>query len=258
MEKLVQGNQIVRIDAGELVGFEVAGHEFIHQKGSPGWGSADTEMFPIIGPVAKAHYSVKVPKGEAVMDQHGHLRLLEYQLVSSNATHARYIKNYKANTSVKNKKYPEKSDVEFLTWPYDFEFVKEYLLGADGLEIRFDISGDSSMPFMLGYHPAFKLYSKNPTIMAKGDTISLDDVLAVGSRALQIANCDTVQLQDDKTIRITSEGFGHFMCWTEVKNMVCIEPISFYPYAVEEKNLHEGFDVLGAGANFKVTLSPTI
>nr|WP_298999940.1 aldose 1-epimerase [uncultured Allomuricauda sp.] len=255
MEELVLDNQIVRIDAGELVGFEANGLEYIHQKGSPGWGSADTEMFPIIGPVTNADYVVKTPKGNGVMDQHGLLRLMDYDLVSISNTHAVFKKVYVADTPVKNKKYPEKSDVEYLTWPYGFEFEKHYTLTPKGLEILFKIAGDAGMPFMLGYHPAFKLHTDAPVIVAGKKQITLDEVLAVGSRALQVANCTSITLQDKGEITISTEGFGHFMCWTEVGNMVCIEPISFYPYAVEEKNLHEGFQQLKDEAQFKVILS---
>ncbi|MEM8847325.1 MAG: aldose 1-epimerase, partial [Bacteroidota bacterium] len=227
---------------------------YIHQKGSPGWGTADTEMFPIIGPVAKANYQVSTPKGNAILDQHGHMRLMEYQLLSSSDTQAIYKKSYTADTPVKNKKFPEKSDVEYLTWPYNFEFEKRYTLTSQGLEIVFKITGEKGMPFMLGYHPAFKLHSENPIIVANNRQITLDEVLAVGSRALQVADCTFVTLNDEKEISISTEGFGHFMCWTEVRNMVCIEPISFYPYAVSESDLHEGFQTLDGQSEFKVVL----
>jgi len=46
------------------------------------------------------------------------------------------------------------------------------------------------------------------------------------------------------------------MCWTEVRNMVCIEPISFYPYAVDQTELHQGFQKLEDTAEFKVVLKP--
>nr|WP_299338889.1 aldose 1-epimerase [Allomuricauda sp.] len=255
MEKLVLENQIVRIDAGELVGFEVDGHEFVHQKGSPGWGSADTEMFPIIGPVAEAGYTVQVSKGNAILDQHGHLRLLDYELVSNSETQAIYKKTYEAGTPIKNKKYPEKSPKPLLAWPYSFEFEKRFEIKPEGLEITFIIEGEHDMPFMLGYHPAFKLHSENPIIVAGEKEITLEEVLAVGSRALQVANCESITLKDEKQITIATEGFGHFMCWTEVRNMVCIEPITFYPYAVDQRNLHEGFEHLMGPAQFKVTLS---
>ncbi len=251
-------NSQVGIDAGELVSYVVNDHEFIHQKGSPGWGSADTEMFPIIGPVNEAGFRVSTPKGDAVQDQHGHLRQMEYQLESQTDASAVFAKQYQTGTKVFNAKFPEKSTEEALTWPYGFRFEKTFVLKNDSLEVKFKITGEKGMPFMLGYHPAFKLYSTSPAIEANGKQISLDEVLAVGNRALQIANCTSVRLKDVKEITIETKGFGNFMCWTEVRNMVCIEPISFYPYAVEQSQLHQGFKRLDGEAVFKVILKPQV
>ncbi len=237
-------NQEVKIDAGELVGYQVDGHENIHQKGSPGWRSADTEMFPVIGPTAEAGFHVQTPRDIAVQDQHGLLRELEYELVTQSKTEAVFEKMYKARTPVPNSKFPKKSNKQFLFWTYDFGFQKRFELTSNGLEITFTISGARDTPYMLGYHPAFKLYSENPEIVAGDKTISLEEIIAIGSRALQIADCDEILLKDKKQLRIKTDGFNNFMLWTEVPNMVCIEPITFYPYAVEQKNLHEGFQFL--------------
>ena len=142
-------------------------------------------------------------------------------------------------------------------WPYGFQFEKTFTLDDKGLEIQFKVAGERDMPFMLGYHPAFKLHTDTPILTTNKGDITLNEVLAVGSRALQVADCNSITLRDEKPIAIKTEGFGHFMCWTEVRNMVCIEPISFYPYAVPQQKLHEGFEFLGdAPRVFKVKLEP--
>ncbi len=256
MTRLKLGNQEVTIDLGELVGYEVNTHQFIHQKGSPGWGSSDTEMFPIIGPVDQADFEVELPLGTANQDQHGHLRQFPYELMSSSGTEAVFRKVYEADTPIKNAKYPAKSTKEWLDWPYSFQFEKKFELYEDFLEITFRVFGDKDTPFMLGYHPAFKLHSSAPSIQAKDRKISLDEVLAVGSRALEVSNCEEITLIDKKEITIKTQGFGHFMCWTEVRNMVCIEPITFYPYAVEQHHLHKGFQYLKNTEALKVSLHP--
>ena len=257
MVTLSLGKSVVTIDKGELVGYKVDGYEYIHQKGSPGWRNADTEMFPVIGPTAEAKFKVEVPVGEAIQDQHGLLRELSYDLSSSLETSASFTKKYAANTQVENAKYPEKSTEQWLSWPYNFEFVKTFLLTPKGLEITFTISGDIGMPFMLGYHPAFNLQGKAPVIKANSKEISIPEIKEVGSRAYQLANCTSVTLKDIRVIEITTEGFGHFMLWTEVDNMVCIEPITFYPYAVAATKLHEGFQYVNEVPQvFKVYLEP--
>lgn len=256
IEELILANKKVLIDAGELVSYKIDGHEFIHQKGGPGWRNSDTEMFPIIGPTSGANFQVGTPREKAVQDQHGLLRELDYELISKSQTDGVYQKEYVANTKVTNSKYPEKSTAEQLSWPYDFNFQKSFSLSEAGLEVSFKIMGEEGMPFMLGYHPAFKLHIENPTIVANEKVISLEEVLAVGSRALQVADCKTIILKDKRNLSIKTEGFNNFMLWTEVPNMICIEPISFYPYAVEADKLHTGFDALMQGPRvFKVFLS---
>ena len=257
MEKLIFKDTSVTVEKGELISFVMDEHEFIHQKGSPGWRNSDTEMFPIIGPTNEADFKVQTPSGMAVQDQHGLLRELSYELISSETTMVSYQKKYKANTEISNSKFPEKSSASKLYWPYVFLFEKSFSLSEFGLEISFKIEGEKGMPYMLGYHPAFKLYSENPIIQANGKTISLKDVLAVGSRALAVEDCKNILLKDKKTLSITTEGFGNFMLWTEVPNMICIEPITFYPYAVNAMDLHKGFDILNDEPKlFKVYVTP--
>ncbi len=256
MTVLQNKNQVVTIDQGELVSYLVDNHEYIHQKGSPGWGSSDAEMFPIIGPVNDADFRVTVPKGSAIQDQHGLLRQFAYTRTTTNAFSAVFEKRYKAGTPIKNTKFPKKSTEEWMSWPYDFVFRKTFGLGDKGLEIRFEITGEVGMPFMLGYHPAFKLHSENPIIQTNTRKITLPEVLAVGSRALEVPNCEEITLLDEQHLTLKTKGFGHFMCWTEVKNMICIEPITYYPYQLEQHQLHQGFQQLDGDGTFYVFLEP--
>ncbi len=256
MVELNLGNQSVKIDAGEWISYVVDGHEYIHQKGSPGWRNSDTEMFPIIGPTSEAGFQVQTPRDVAIQDQHGLLRELDYMVISKSETEVIFKKTYKANTAVQNSKHPEKSNKKLLFWTYDFEFEKKYVLRENGLQITFTIIGARDTPYMLGYHPAFNLVTKNPIVIAEENAITLPQVLAVGNRAFKVIGYEEVILKDKNELRITTEGFGNFMLWTEVPNMICIEPITFYPYAVEQKDLHEGFDFLETGKKeFKVSVS---
>ncbi len=257
MVQLQLKDQQVTIDGGELSSYRLRGHEFIHQKGSPGWRSSDTEMFPLIGPTAEADFQVKVDAGKAIQDQHGLLREMDYELISRSETTTVFRKLYTAGTLVRNSKFPAKSDEEWLEWPYDFEFQKEFNLMEDGLEVQFRISGPTGMPYMLGYHPAFKLQTEKPEITVGDRSIKLEEVLAVGSRALEVPDTNNIRLKDKGLLEISTQGFKHFMLWTEVSNMVCIEPITFYPYAVSQSNLHEGFEQLQQSPTaYKVWLKP--
>jgi len=236
--------QTATIHNGELCSYQVTGYELMHQKGSPGWGHSDTEMFPIIGPTKEANYRVQVPKGNAILDQHGLLRELSYEHLHSTDTEAVFNKTYKAGTLVQNSKYPEKSTARLLIWPYDFHFTKSFRLTDTGLEISFAVTGDKDMPYMIGYHPAFKLRTKEAEVQTESTSYSLQEIMAAGDRAVEVANTSVVILKDEKQIRLTAKGFGHFMLWSPAVNMICLEPVSFYPYGVAQPFLHEGFTYL--------------
>ena len=58
---------------------------------------------------------------------------------------------------------------------------------------------------------------------------------------VEVPQTEELFLEDEHSIRIRSKGFGHFMLWAPTENMICVEPISFYPYTVDQVSLHEGF-----------------
>lgn len=232
---LISSNKksIVKIDAGELVSFISNNEEFIHQKGMPGWRNSDTEMFPVIGPTEANNFIVNTPKGKYNQDQHGLLRELKYKLENSTENKLIFVKKYAAYTAVENSKYPEKSTVRLMSWPYNFTFKKIYSLTDDYLKISFEIISEKEMPFMLGYHPAFKLDGdKTEIISSKNEDITIQKIMNQGSIALPVLNTSEIFLKraNGTNLSIKTEGFNNFMLWTEVPNMLCIEPITAYPY----------------------------
>ncbi|MGJ8732240.1 MAG: aldose 1-epimerase [Cellulophaga sp.] len=252
-------NQIVKIDKGELVNYLVDKVEYIHQKGDPGWRNADTEMFPLIGPTAEAGFKVWTPKGDAIQDQHGLLRELTYTLLSADSTTAVFQKEYKANDKVANSKYPNKSTVSELYWPYDFKFQKKFELTTTGVEITFLITAEEGMPYMLGYHPAFKTES-NVTEVSYGENAkaTVKDIKAAGSVAYPLRDMTKAELQNTNAITIETQGFKELMLWTEVDTMLCVEPITFYPYDVAQDKLFKGYSNMGkVPAEYKVFLKPS-
>ena len=251
-------NQTVRVDDGELIAYLIGHRELIHQKGSPGWRNSDTEMFPIIGPTAEAGFRVETPRGQATQDQHGLLRELAYTLVEATDTRAVYEKTYTAGKRIENSKFPAKSTAEHLSWPYDFRFRKTFTLDDKGLTIEFEIHAEPGMPFMLGYHPAFRLTSERVEVHAGSAIVTLEEVAAVGDRAYELPGVDGLTLRDggEAPVRVEATGFGNFMLWSPTPNMMCVEPVTFYPYAVPQSRLHEGFTTIGSEpARFGVTIS---
>lgn len=223
----------VSISQGELISYQIKGEELIHQKGDPGWRNSDTEMFPVIGPTAANHFLVQTERGDAVQDQHGLLRELPYKVLELSENTVTFAKAYEKQTPVKNSKFPEKSPREEVYWPYSFEFSKKYSLQNGSLLIRFEVRGESGMPYMLGYHPAFKLSGENNELISfKERRLELQKILDVGAIAYPVLNANSIELHklSGKNISIKTKGFDNFMLWTEVPNMLCIEPITAYPY----------------------------
>ncbi|AOW19981.1 aldose 1-epimerase [Urechidicola croceus] len=252
-------NSFAKIENGELISYLKNGEELIHQKGNPGWRSSDTEMFPVIGPTDSNNFKVSTPKGIAIQDQHGLLRELKYSVSSSNDTSAAFEKNYIANTVVKNSKFPNKSTEENLNWPYNFSFQKIYSLTNDSLKIEFKIESEVGMPFMLGYHPAFMLNGNlDEKVISDSTEVSIPKIIEGGSTAFPILNTNQVTLvkTEGQNIKIKTKGFNNFMLWTEVPNMLCIEPITEYPYVGEKMLNSQLFNSSKGAQKFSIYLNP--
>jgi galactose mutarotase-like enzyme len=250
-------NSIVAIENGELISFKKENQEYIHQKGSKGWRKSDDEMFPVIGPTDQNNFSVHTKNGDAIQDQHGMLREMEYILISSDENNANFIKKYQKNSKIKNSKFPEKSTEENLFWPFDFSFEKNFELKNDILTINFVINSEKGMPFMLGYHPAFLLSNTGQeTLISDDKSFTLHEVNKAGSNAFPILNTDKIILKntDKKDLQITTNGFDNFMLWSEVDNMICIEPITQYTSFTDQKFSEENMSLSEGKNSFSVKI----
>jgi len=246
----------VKITSGELISYQKFGVEFIHPKKDPGWKNSDTEMFPIIGPTQKNNFKVSTPKGDCIQDQHGLLRNLDYTLIKNNHYTVTFQKDYLKNTRISNPKFPDKSTEKEVFWTYDFNFTKKYTLDNDSLKIQFEFISEKGMPFMLGYHPAFNTTKKSYCTI-ENQKVTIDDVLKIGSDAFPLYNQNKLTLFNDKhKIEIATEGFSNFMLWTEVENMICIEPITQYPNHKTHKNSVKNMKLSKGNEKFIVQLKP--
>lgn len=249
----------VGIDKGELISYIKDGEELIHQKGEPGWRNSDTEMFPVIGPTESNGFKVNTPRGDAIQDQHGLLRELNYELAVKGENSIVFHKKYEQNTPIKNSKYPEKSTEELVAWPYSFSFSKKFRLSDNELIVEFEVEGEKDMPFMLGYHPAFKLSGNNSEkIKVKGEELELQKILDVGSIAYPALNVDELILvkKEGYHLELKTKGFNNFMLWTEVPEMICLEPITAYPYTGEESLSNDLFMTSKGNQVFQVFIRP--
>ena len=250
----------VTIDKGELISYIFDQSEIMHQKGNPGWRNVDTEMFPLIGATSPNNFIVSTPRGECKQDQHGLLRELHYITKNQTSTSVSFYKVYTKNTEVENAKFPEKSTEALVSWPYDFEFTKHFEITDKGLIIKFEIKAEKRMPYMLGYHPAFMLNgNKNEIIKTGLKEISLDKIMKVGDSAFPILNTTNLSLITEKgpNVNIKTKGFENYMLWTPAMNMLCIEPITYYPNATTDCLSPEMFRAAKDLDIFEVNISPS-
>ena len=247
----------VAINQGELISFQNKNQEYIHQKGRKGWRNSDIEMFPVIGPTSKNNFRVHTKNGDGIQDQHGLLRELDYVLISSNENTASFFKKYKKNTAINNSKFPNKSSEKNLSWPFDFTFEKKFLLENNTLKIDFIITSNKGMPYMLGYHPAFLLSnSGKETIIINGKKIKLSEIQDAGHNAYPVLNTEKIVLENINRnhLEISTAGFNNFMLWTQVENMLCIEPITQYTSYTDQKFSEENMRMSEGKNNFSVAI----
>lgn len=230
---------------GQLVSYKTKGIELIHGGGKPdnlkegsdtqGWQTSDLEMFPIIGATNANGYRIKTPNGDCYQDQHGLTRDLAYRLSSSKKNEVILKKVYVKDTIITNGKYPHKSKLKASSWTYNFALTKKISIYDDCLEINFEIEGEKGMPYMFGYHPAFKLgtNSLNSYFQTENNKgITLEDVFqASKSGALMLPNIEEIicTSKDQELFKISTKGFGNMMLWTPDNGMTCIEPITQIP-----------------------------
>lgn len=257
--KSTNNNSSITFEKGELVSYIKNNEEVIHQKGTPGWRNSDTEMFPVIGPTETNNFIVNTPKGNYNQDQHGLLRELQYSIENQTSNSCIFKKKYAAYSAVENSKFPDKSSVRLLSWPYSFTFKKIVEVTNEALKISFEITSEKGMPFMLGYHPAFKLAgNKIEIIRTNTEDISIEKIIEQGSIALPVLDTSEIHLINSNglSIALKSEGFNNYMLWTEVPNMLCIEPITAYPYT-GEKTLTEDLFLTSTGKDsFNIEIKP--
>ena len=251
---LENNNSKVQIEEGELISFIVDENEYIHQKGNKGWRRSDDEMFPVIGPTSKNNYRMHTKKGEAIQDQHGLLRELKYDAFYTDETSAKFIKSYAANTKLNNAKFPEKSTEPLVHWPFDFTFEKHFSLQKSILTIDFILTSAEGMPYMLGYHPAFLLSNTGKeTLIANDENITLEAIYKVGHNAYPVLNTNKIILNniDRNNLEITTKGFDNFMLWTQVDNMLCIEPITQYTSYTDQNFSEENMRISTGKETFR-------
>ena len=98
----------------------------------------------------------------------------------------------------------------------------------------------------------------NEIVYSEKQHITIPKIIEGGNTAFPILNINEVSLikETGLNILIKTIGFKHFMLWTEVSNMLCIEPITAYPYTEGQFLSKSLFDESNGLETFTVVIEP--
>src|SRR4051812_13432833 len=107
------------------------------------WAKKSPILFPIVGTLKKDSYRYK--NEEYHLSRHGFAREKEFQLASQSADTLKFLLSADEETA---KRYP-----------FNFNFYITYKITGDSLGVTYEVqnTGDDSMYFSVGGHPAFRI-----------------------------------------------------------------------------------------------------
>lgn len=152
--------------SNEVLTVEVSGHgaelqsirkndvEYLWQGDKAYWGRRSPVLFPIVGSVWESRY--RVDGKEYQLGQHGFARDMDFTLVSSSDTEARFRL--------------ESSEETLEKYPYPFVLEIAYRLHGNSLDVIWEVTNpsDSDIFFQIGAHPAFFYPDYDPETSGRG------------------------------------------------------------------------------------------
>ncbi|MBE9640684.1 aldose 1-epimerase family protein [Salipiger mangrovisoli] len=125
----------------EMQSFTKSGQELLWQ-GDPAWWSGRAPiLFPIVGPAPEGR--IRIGEFEAEMGQHGFARRSAFLLDALDAGSCRHVLTDSAASRTQ--------------FPFGFALAITHALEGGRLEVTAEVhnTGDTPLPFCLGFHPAF-------------------------------------------------------------------------------------------------------
>lgn len=145
----------VSAHGAELQSIRKGDVEYLWQGDPAYWGRRSPVLFPIVGSVWEAKY--RVGEKEFSLGQHGFARDMDFTLVSASETECRYRLESTPETLEK--------------YPYAFVLEIAYRLHGSSIDVVWDVanpSGNETMYFQIGAHPAFNYPDYDPVEKARG------------------------------------------------------------------------------------------
>lgn len=127
----------------QLVSLKKEGKEFLWQRDASWWPRSAPVLFPIVGNIRNDR--ADSAQGEVKFGRHGLARMFEHEVVEALEDSVTY-------ELVSN-------DETRAMFPYDFKLNMTYRIVGDALEQEFAVTntGDVTLPFVVGGHPAFNV-----------------------------------------------------------------------------------------------------
>jgi len=245
------------------------------------WGKQSPVLFPIVGELKNKTYTYKGTGYQ--LSRHGFARDLDFQ-----------VTHQEENRVTLSLKSNEKT---LESYPFQFIFSITYSLNHDKLQVSYLIenTGDDTMFFSVGAHPAFKVpvvdgtsFEDYQLVFAQRETVGRwpitsagliesasrpllenDNVLplkkelfASDAIVLKDLKSDSVSIKSSKTkhgVSVTFEGFPYLGIWeTKSGDFVCIEPWCGIADSVDASGKieeKEGINSLPPAGKFEVSYS---
>ncbi len=259
----------------ELVSLKDSKREYIWEGDPEHWGKHSPVLFPIVGTLKNNTY---LYQGKVhALPRHGFARDNVFSVKEHNENSAVFL--LVPNNETKR------------VYPFDFELELHYKLEGNTLSIEYKVTntGDASMPFSIGAHPAFALPNKFSSYSLKFEkqeqlvsTQLENDLLSDKTIQLPVDNgimpldydlfkndalilkelqsgAVTLLEGENPLLTVTFEKFPHLGIWTKDKApFICIEPWQGYSDLhnasgnITEK---EGIITLEPGENHNTGLS---
>ena len=268
----------VNPENGQLVSFSSNGIEYFHDGGKPsfegsGWRNSEVVPYPLFGPADKQE--VKVGEKVFSLEQHGisrHTKENSFLLINQeNNNILTLIQSYDGR-DINNPKYKHgNGHPEYMNWlPYTLE--KTFKLTDEGIVCQLKLTNNSDvvMPYMIGWHPAFKVLGsvdEGEFLNNNGMCIAtLEEVISQSiippEEALTLKGINSVTYRNKNNgegVRVSSNDFSNnIMLWSPDYDagMICIEHTSQLPVYYGQKYFEEPakFESLAPGENKRYSI----
>ncbi len=194
-----------------------------------GWQNSDIVMFPIVGSAPdKERNAIHINGKEFRLGQHGLLRdMKDFTLIDHGSDFAEFEYYYEAMSEVERPAANGKPRL-LQSFPFSFNLRKRYSIDLKGaLRLRVLLTDGYAhlpMPYMLGWHPAFRTVASG-RLLTDHVNLTLDDVRNEKDSVMDLPYESSIQYWNPEFSFVLRHTFGHMQVWS-TEACTAIEPIT--------------------------------